>query len=706
MFPIVGDAIVSAIIGFVDPEWSVRNSGSMVFSAAMSRVVDADKNAVNSDSTSKNAIALSELFRSYPALCGVLFAVLNACVNGNLKVHGGGSLPPILPILVLLYRVQPLDVCDQDVVEHMQMFCTPIIDCLGHSDLSVRQAAARALCNLSGGDDDRPLSVSCLYSHCIAELQKPSGWNKVHGVLLLLKELRLSKRITEEDSHVKLLNDLLQTSSQGLAAPPICLVDSIHILETIEDAKRQEVLAQICFGIIWWLSQDTRTRLELPGMSELCASAAHAAVSWVAKKIFQRKSIDAVGELSCLLECTTTDVRMPAIKRFKKLIYDGLDSMVIYAKQDSIGALAIVHTLGTAVAAALTKELNNDNPESAGTHPPTLRRLSRCLLEIEAARRRISPSTQTAKSYPLRQLGLSILDRAQLETDNTTPLVGNAVELVSADFHEQDMDRLWPLLGKLSQASLPWRLRYSVACASARLWQDHRSLRPKLRYLASRLLQDEDPDARYILVSSIIGGTSCTLPVSEHVLTNFIREHESGLDDAQLFMDHLVGRAQQALTRLHRMIQERASDAQRKIFEEEDPNSYHEPSAEDQATLSSLWENLSTNQSLMAQHKVLCGLATEILTIISNRDDADILTCAIFTTLHSLLLVTTATTARPALTEAANRLRSKCSTTTPLHPSLENVLCILSERNEEPLQRDQIQQCLFLLSENRAQRIT
>lgn len=48
---VAGDALVSAIIGYLDPEWAVRNSATMVFSAAMLRVVDPSKNAHNVDIT-------------------------------------------------------------------------------------------------------------------------------------------------------------------------------------------------------------------------------------------------------------------------------------------------------------------------------------------------------------------------------------------------------------------------------------------------------------------------------------------------------------------------------------------------------------------------------------------------------------------------------------------------------------------------------
>lgn len=49
--PMAGDAIISSIMGYLDSEWTIRNSSTMVFSAAMLRVVDSDKNGMKNDPT-------------------------------------------------------------------------------------------------------------------------------------------------------------------------------------------------------------------------------------------------------------------------------------------------------------------------------------------------------------------------------------------------------------------------------------------------------------------------------------------------------------------------------------------------------------------------------------------------------------------------------------------------------------------------------
>eukprot|EP00977_Amphora_coffeiformis_P025127 scaffold18327_cov107-Amphora_coffeaeformis.AAC.1 len=137
---------------------------------------------------------------------------------------------------------------------------------------------------------------------------------------------------------------------------------------------------------------------------------------------------------------------------------------------------------------------------------------------------------------------------------------------------------------------MPWRLRYSVACTVAELWQTQTGLRAHLRHLVSRLLQDEDPDARYTVVKVITNGRTSGLPVPEHVLVNFIQNHESTQDDVLSFTEYLTQRAEKLLAQLRSSAEESTSISQRKIFEAEDPNSYHEPALSDQATLWSLWE--------------------------------------------------------------------------------------------------------------------
>ena len=340
MAPLVGDAIVSAIIGYVDSEWSIRNSAGMVFAAAMLRVIDADKNAVNTDTTSKNAITLTELFQCYPALSGVLLGVLSACVDGDLKVEGGGALPPILPILVLFYRVQPLAICDADVVEKMQQFHRVIMSCLGHGHLRVRDAAARALCNLSCEGRQRPLSVEKLHFECLQNLQKSTNWNQVHGSLLLLRELHVSGRSAADDlitsPSFNTIFSMFQTTAQELLAPRLCVIAAIRLLETIKGSpESQSVFTEACLRLIEWIAEDKK-RQEIVGVSGLCSACASTAVSRIASLLFEEARFDENSNLvlkfSYLLECPVIDARIAAVKALKKRIYAGVDRLVSHLR--------------------------------------------------------------------------------------------------------------------------------------------------------------------------------------------------------------------------------------------------------------------------------------------------------------------------------------------------------------------------------------
>lgn len=694
-------------MGYVDSEWSVRNSAGMVFSACMLRVVDADKNAANTDTTSKNAISFSELFQSYPALCGVLLAVLAASISGKLKVDGGGSLPPILPILVLLYRAQPLHNCDPDMVKKMQSFCPSVSACLGHPHLSVRQAAARALCNLRGRGNGSALAVESLHSNCFRTIRSSADWNVIHGSILLLKEIWSAKRSEHESiaTHpdVNVLLDLMETSDRGLAAPPLCIMDSIQAVESVGDMEGlQHQLVGSCLGLIDWISQDTKNRLEIAGISELCTTLSNAAIKLATKKAFQNREPEQltrlVDEFSCLLESDIFDVRVAAAKAFKKVIYNCVDSLKCDSLQELNWSTKILRTVSEAVKAALAKELSRDSSKGGiclGTHPPTLRRLSRCLLELNEALRLVRNDSNMRSDHGLRELGLAILDREHLETEYTTPLVGNAVELLAEGLLDEDAKVLLPLLENLSSAAQPWRLRYSVACTVAALWQDQIGLRIHLRHLVSRLLQDEDPDARYTVVKALTDGRASGLPVPEYVLVNFIQNQETTQHHARSFVALLLHRAKKLMAQL--VPEQSTPTTQRKIFEVEDPNSYHEPALSDQATLWSLWEILAADPSLSSQQQQLSTLAGQIVLILSEQSHADVLIRTHFTDIHTLLLATTSAPKDAALTDAAWCFLSKL-TDTPLHPSLESVLRLLVERRSEGLTREQIQPFCFLLN--------
>jgi hypothetical protein len=704
IFPTVGDAMIGAIMGYVDSDWLVRNSAGMVFSAAMLRVVDADKNAANTDVTSKNAITLSELFQSYPSLFDFLLSVLKASVDGRLKVDGGNSLPPILPILVLLYRVQPLQTCGPDVVGQMQQFCPVILACIEHRHLSVRQAAARALCNLCGGQHGLPLSVASLYSFCSKNTRLPmsSSWNQCHGALLLLKEMRLSRRLSEEvmvsTGHVKAL--LRFACLRDSLCPPLCIMTGVEVLHGLPSAANG--LLQHLLGSIQWLSSDPTRRLEVPGMSEACSAIAVAACELISGQLFAGDAetvMEKIGFASRILECDITDIRIPGTKRFKKLIYAGLDELTALSKQDADRSDRILGSLVQAITSALSKELSRDAivNDALGTHPPTLRRLSRCLLEGLAARQRCATKAGSPVSESrVLELGQLILSREKLDHDELTPLVGNALELISWQIDPHVSTSFFSLLERLSSPDVAWRLRYSAACAVAQSWQAQSSLRSYCRPLMVQLLQDEDPDVRDVVGRAITGPDSQYLSVPECVLARFILKREPTLEDARSFLESAFRQARVVQSKLFALAMEsEPSESQRTIFEVEDPNSYHEPALQAQATLYNVWDCLTEYRD--ALHDLQAQLEDELERILEfllrHEQNADVLVCSVFADLHAVVMASTSGHDNRRFRPLVHGLLERSGP--PFYPSLVPPLRLLGQ--EGPATRSQIQNCCFLI---------
>ncbi|GMI19685.1 hypothetical protein TrCOL_g1009, partial [Triparma columacea] len=125
--PYVGDAIVISLLGFGDGSWAVSNSATMVFAAAMLKVVDSDKNSTASERSliatsgevprasclnsgvgsgkggkgkSSAAITPNQLFLTYPMLRPFLLAELSSSVGKQLD--GVAANVTVYSIMLLL----------------------------------------------------------------------------------------------------------------------------------------------------------------------------------------------------------------------------------------------------------------------------------------------------------------------------------------------------------------------------------------------------------------------------------------------------------------------------------------------------------------------------------------------------------------------------------------------------------------------------
>lgn len=491
VFPFVGVAIIASVIGYSDAEWSVRNSSTMVFAAAMLRSVDSDKNALNKDLTSSNAVTAHELFRSYPALAPFLYAVLKSGVQGVLDKQRGMSLPPILPILLLLARVQPVAQSGQDSVTQVEQFIPVVQRCLDHRSLSIRKSAARALRNLSSGEKNSTTWVRSILAFCqhdvtmFAKLESTGGqgdhWNRLHGSLLTMWELvQCSSEAKAMIRGGRTFDDLYCISSicnEAPIVPPPCLMIAIEIISTVMNKNDRKDLVQLCNGIIPWLDRCFIGEAELGASVASVAAKTISSILWDCSWSFCEKKVY-LNYLSSMFLSDQINIRLAAVKTFKKEIYDGIDNVT--AREWSA---ELFSALAEAFLLALKTELSRDSvsPDIDKTHRPTVRRLSRCLLEcidasIATRKNCFDEDFRTdSKIVAMAMLGLgNARENQAVDPDSLTMSDGNAVDLLAFALSEEgsvaleDQNYFSSLVARLSDPLCHWRIRHSAAVALQR----------------------------------------------------------------------------------------------------------------------------------------------------------------------------------------------------------------------------------------------
>eukprot|EP00536_Pseudo-nitzschia_multiseries_P014348 jgi/Psemu1/246033/estExt_Genewise1.C_6880008 len=524
--PFVGDAIISAILGYDDPSWAIRNSSTMVFAAAMLRVVDSDKNASNSDKTSSNAITLTELFRRYPPLATFIPSVLRLCLE---EMESKGTVKSeMFPLLLMLSRVQPVIDSSSRISGD---FVPLLFRCLGSKDHGIRHAAARSLANLSSN-----ATSTVILSDCKQHVQQTSGnevpdWNRLDGMLLLMDALDLS-------SEKELLDRGLQKNLFGIVTshrvPPSCRSIALKILLTSSFIDKNTLICT-CKGIY----RDDSIQFMIGG-SLLYKTASEGLCRMLKESLWQPKSeanLDwALSELYALFVSDIIDVRLYAVKFFKKGIYDSLDDLRMEKTQkiSSVPSTVVLNRLATTLLHCMQL--------GQGYHPPTIRRLSRCFLEtVEAIPKGSLTLNQeliwaisrqiTEEEYAFLTEGAEFSGTMNnvhyLESDGGNVLSSNAVEMMSVaiamtqadtavgDSCRQIFDRMKMLVrvvGSLNDPNGSWRSRYSAALALKTCChvlsgfkndgsgQEIIILRRKIQRIILEMLQDSDPDVRTVAV--------------------------------------------------------------------------------------------------------------------------------------------------------------------------------------------------------------
>ncbi|KAG7354362.1 putative death-receptor fusion protein DUF2428 [Nitzschia inconspicua] len=651
---IAGDCIVSAILGYDDTSWSIRNSSTMVFAATMLRVVDADKNASNSDKTSSTAITITELFRRYPSLSEFLSSTLRYCVT-EMESHGKIE-PRLYPVLSMFSRIQSVLEADPSASVTID-FLPSFVRCLGCRDYYIRHAAARALsnaCPLS----ERPKVICKIANWLNASLEQPKpDWNKVHGFLLASKALYgAADEVTLDSLHTFLLK-----ISQGKAPPP-CQSTALSILmlscSTAPEAER------ICLDVIDYSDDGSAD-----GASHLFSTASKVLCQVAASNVFFAEDADMLSEgistLQKLFSCPLLDVRLHSVKCFKKGIYEKLEGIQLRLNENAsnpyLPSELILRRLFVVLLECTLAESNLDEELSVlGTHIPTLRRLSRCLLETLACN---AVDISSGEADIMWALSCKMIERdfgcATERTDdlNVLPLLGegettganlissNGVEMLaiaatvgSSPVHSR-LNKLLKVIDLMNNPFVSWRCRYSAVLAVERFCRfagasnyDGKFARPLvIKYILS-FLQDSDPDVRGVAsraASEFCGGLSGKdgnlLP--EWTLVQFFScafDNFAGTSagaastdvPTEALMSIIIDNCDDLISSMQRVLAEFRHSSQgyfassvssddvlvnddvaRKIFEDEDPNPFQERVMVNQLAIRSLFDLMARSDT-------------------------------------------------------------------------------------------------------------
>lgn len=685
--PIVGDAIISAILGYDDSTWAVRNSATMVFAAAMLRTIDPDKNASNTDRTSSKAITVTELFRRYPSLSSFLLSVMKAGISESIKSDGrSDSHSQVFPILLLFSRVQPVAGSGMIAAERTELFIPMIIECLKSRDHSIRSAAARALANICSGDQIDCSSALMLLKGRIEVLsnalskKSQTNWNEIHGSLLAIESLIRSsdpaKKIFGElktDRTILAITDWMSSSPRF---PPCCIATAIEILVyfsiAIDNVELQAETRTCCRHVLSWLDSAN----DSVGAAKLGAAAASGQCALLLPSLWNTTAHNSgfkqlLAELTKLLENDLIDARLAATKSFKKGIHDYLDQLLSSNSPVDFRRQTLV-SIARMLLLTLRKEMDRDesSPSSLhGTHTPTVRRLSRCLLECSQAHTDLTGGEPgdflsgigEQEGY-LWNVSLQITERESftgeegLASNGETLLSANAAELMSIEI-ASDIQRSTEKSGddatfservsifakvivRLNDPHSSWRSRYSAALAieasslltsrmenhGADLW------RKQMLVEILRMLQDSDLDVRTAagrvasqMFSSASDSQASLIQLPQLILEatySKVRDIASA-DDERDFINTLINTillncqgVMDSIALLESEIRHSndTSDSSssllnlstsRKIFEEEDPNPFEERLLANQLATQTLLQTNATVSNSPLQYQML-----------------------------------------------------------------------------------------------------
>lgn len=633
----IGDSIVSSLLGYNDPTWTVRNSSTMVFSATMLRVVDADKNASNKDRTSSQAITITELFRRYPPLSKLLPAMMESTlIDQDEQVNS-----QLFPILQIFARTQP--VLGSGATSAIQQYPDLVFKALSNKHLAIRDAAARSLANICSDDEGNNSSFVAILKRCVNVLDEPkrkgqNDWNQIDGVLLVVKSLMCSSvAFRDEIRNSKIPSALLgmtRLKKRSLQYHPSCVATAFDVLTDLLGSDSMQELWSSCAMI-----QRCPNIENLPGGAMLYSSTARTAIKLIQRDIWEPMNADefadSIVHLEDLLSCTLIDVRLVATKAFKKTIYQNIDCLVGAGKGRSLDATDVLLGVAKVLLKCTSLELQRGRGEKGplGAHVPSVRRLSRCLMECFDGYRILDGAsvedfvraTET-DTFCLWSTAMAMvthedfLREPAIHPNGETFLSGNAAELMSIriatdsqrnELNEARLNTFSQVVCRLNDQEASWRSRYSAARAIEishvlALPNDSSSVRGATLGVVLEMLQDSDSDVRSCAARAAhqfdgtdgktSGGVShSSLPV-QALCRLFPRAYAVVTDDATTvvgmtnsLVQSILQNTQGIVSAMHALDEELEttrtagdpsnltnSSSNRRIFEREDPNPCNE----------------------------------------------------------------------------------------------------------------------------------
>jgi hypothetical protein len=261
----VAETAQLAVSGFTAPQWAVRNSCMMVFTAVAQRAVGTDKN----DSAGAAVPTISEFFQRFPALEPFLLNALTVATSSQDGVH-----PTLYPLMLLIAKLR-VSVLPEEGAQGGADTTAQLIAladrCTGQKVQAVRVIAAKALKVLT------PVSVSpsaaaARLIAATAVVAKASArrlnLNALHGQVVGVRELvRSTCTYVEANAH---------TNAELVAA--LCEQTATAVLPALRQAL--EVFAEVrCAAVHIPMLETVRFVRAILSASETAAEAQQEAES-------------------------------------------------------------------------------------------------------------------------------------------------------------------------------------------------------------------------------------------------------------------------------------------------------------------------------------------------------------------------------------------------------------------------------------------